>query len=239
MYNLYRENIENWTSINDSGIPTFKFSNSIPNGYVPYDSILEIFSAIEYCKILIIDNIEYYCDYKFIRDRIKDKFTEWNNHSIQEKSIFCQLKIGSETERIEFLESIYPTQGFIINQKMMLNYAYKATTISRGNRVKLAFNEIWCRLNPDDAKIIASKGSESVIAYTTFGSDGTINNDMDGIYDFIYGISGTKYENNGILQQNLISEPIGYTQLEFCNFLFNLAITGEYLNLQMAQAIGL
>ena len=239
MYKLYRENITNWTSIENSGIPNFKFSNSIPNGYVLYDSILEIFSAIEYCKILIIDSTEYYCDYKFIRDRIKDKLTSWNNHSTQEKSIFCQLKIGTELERVGFLESIYSTQGFITHQKMMINYAYQTTAVSRTNRAKFVFNEIWCRLNMHDAKVLALKGTESIIAYTTLGFDGTINDDPEGVYDFIYGIAGTKYENDGILQQTLITEPIGYTQLEFCNHLFNLTIKGEYLNLQLAQLMGL
>lgn len=240
-YKLYRKDIANWVSIQHSGIPDFLFSETVPEGFVEFDTIENIYAAFEYAKILRKNGIDYFADFKFKRDRIKDKFLGWSSHSNSEKLIFCNLKIGSDDDRIAYMDSIYGSgNGFKVIQNLTAVYAYKATTQSRGIRSSFAYNEIWSRLDVDDARDIGIKGKDAFLNYTQLGFDGTINNDPASVYDFIYGVVGTVYENAGIKHKPYTRLPRGFNTIdEFCDFLNNIVVNGECLNLNLAKTLNL
>ena len=229
---LYRQDIDGWNNIQTSGIPLFKFSETQPTGYVLYDTIEQINTSLNYPKILVLNDIEYYCDFKYTRDRIKDKFTKWNDHTTQEKIIFCGLKIGSDDDRNNFI-------GLTNSKMLSIKYSYNATTIARGNRAKFLVSEVWSRLTDIDAKNVAHAGRDAFVSYLTFGFEGSIAGDPDGLYDFIYGIAGSRYAGIGIMDMVLEDQPIGSTKQEFCDYLTDIFLYGKRLDLPLAKALEL
>lgn len=238
--NLYIENTywNNFVDFYTSGIPTkisenghrILFSDENINGYTNINTIVNIHKFIDYIKIVKLEDIEYYCDYKFCRDQIKALFTTWGNHTNEEKMIFCVHHIGNEADRVAFLGS--DTLELLNSQ-----YANKATSISRKNRVKFVYPKFWAAL-PVEAKNLVPSLLNALLQYQSVGLDGTINGDPPSIYDYILGTTGTPYEGVGLIDQDI--NLIGYIdKQDFCNHLVDMLIYGKYLNHNLAFEMGL
>lgn len=235
---LYKQDIQDWINIEKSGIPSFMFSDVLPDGFVEFDSIENIDIAINngidhLVKKLQINGQIYYCDYKFGRDHLKTKYSgTWSDYNDTEKYIFCKHNIGAKADRIAYL-------GLNNIKKLMQIYSYKATYISRNNRAIFAYNEVYNRILDATAKEIAKDAQQPFMRYKELGLDGLISNDPASINDYIQSTTGTEYENSGLKNKTIISIEGFANKDDFCDYLTDITIHGKYLNYEIAEMLKL
>lgn len=208
-----------FVDIQTSGIRKHIFIESIIDGFENITSIENIHNFAKYASILL-DNEEYLCGYKFYRNRIKDLVTNFDELTDSQKYICCIHKIGTETQRREFLND------FNLYTQLCSEYAQKVSDC-RNYRAKLAQMQVWVRLGEVNAFSIISESKDVFLAYVTFGLEGTICGDPEGITDYIYGTQGTSFEGIGLI--NKIFVPIFGTLQELCDLLYNILIEGKYI----------
>ena len=141
MFKLFRRNITDWVSIEDSGRPDFLFSDQpTVADFVEFDTIENIAIAmnLDGNKSLInkvqIGSEIYYCDFKFCRDQIKTKFIDWSSHSNEEKAIFCYLLV---------LKALLTTKSLKYSGNKLFNFARHQGKISVKARSKIIFIDIF------------------------------------------------------------------------------------------------
>ncbi len=226
--NLYREDILNWTSIQESGYPQFKFSETVPNGYVLYDSISDIYSIMNCstCKTMLYDGKEYTnCDYKFIRNQIKIRYntTGFANLNLDEKIIVSKLCIATVEERNMVLTTEQQVDlGQLFNQ---------SATESRMLRASKAIQEMQQRLKRADALQIVTDvtdGKQLFNNYINFGLEGTLEEDYGSyLFDYILSRPGSDYETTGVRKYNF--DIIGFNNMtDFSEYIIQILKTGIY-----------
>ncbi len=236
--NLYIESnyYDDFISFEENGNPDIsilKFSDAAISGFENISNIIAINKFIDFIKAVSINGVDYYCDYKFCRDRIKDLFVSWGECTLEEKFILCKHNIGDKSDRIALI-------GFNNYQLSMVNYGNKATTISRGNRIPFVKSEVWSRLDIDKAREIAEESEKVLYLYQENGIEGTLyDSGQEGIDDYIYGRAGTSFEGDGILQKSLGTIEGFSTNQDFCDYLKGITIDGEKMNLSLASEMNL
>ncbi len=217
LFVLYREDIPNWQSIENDGIPNLIFSDVEIEGYIPFDTIMQIYSVINYVGSLYYKGHYYIADFKFIRDEIKNKFILWDEHSVEEKDIFCELMIGAYPERV-----LYKGQSLI--ESLSLKYSEKVKDV-RQNRLDYFKIFLYRYLDSYFAKSIINDSKNIFNSYIR-GIEGTFKNDPVGIYDFIDSkVSNIYYQGIGIRGREL-NFIKNITQDNFCDMLINTTING-------------
>jgi len=193
---LYIENNQSLPSIQ-----LLKNSDSVPEGYTESISIENL---NKYSSSLISQ-----FDYKFIRNEIKKLYTSigWATLTTNEKVICSKWIIASPAER---------TQILTIEQQIGLGQLFaRDSSYSRLTRSNRAISEVYNRLSYTDAKVIVD--DVTVVKplfqnYINFGQEGTLENDNEGLFDYIEARTGTTYSVTGFRLKNYT--VIGYASME-------------------------
>jgi len=196
-----------------NGNEEFLISDTVPEGYTDISSIV---NWSKYSKLVKKD-------YKTIRKEIYISMLTaggWANLSTEEKEICSKYFIVDASLRTE----VHTVDEQIINGLTHHNESIKA----RNCRYTSAILEVYNRLTKIESdEILTSIRAHALdTEYITYGREGTLEGDPEGILDFIESRIGTSYENTGMSSMEYI--PAGMTMQELVDRCKVIIVDGDY-----------
>lgn len=173
-------------------------------------------------------------DYKKWRDQIKDIVkNDYGDGSVEQgftaltstqKEIAAKNKVGTHDQRLN-------TLGFDNMVLSGLNYHSKVSS-NRQTRFGYGVAYVWNALGDEGGRDVMNdvitSGNNMYITYVTFGVEGTEEGDsLEGIADYLYGRSGTTFENTGLKDKNY--DPDGFSGMTgLADKVYDILINGNY-----------
>jgi len=169
-------------------------------------------------------------DYKKYRNWLKNYVVVNNFYSLSldEQTLCVQNFAVDRTER----DTIY-------NEQDQINYGtiyHKKSVDSRNKRVSVVIAEIHNRLNEADAKQVVAdlvhgvSGSDDnlIWKYESFGVEGTLEGDVDGLFDYVEARTGSAFSGSGFVDKNytLINPSNNMDSMSEC--LMDVLKSGSY-----------
>lgn len=208
---ITREDIAGYVDEATNGVPEYKIEETVSSGFVDITTIENVHSFWHRCPGV---------DYKRARDIIKllvDGAGGFTSLSDTQKNIACIHKLGTFDERITFI-------GHVVNLQYMKVYNLN-TAICRDSRLFEAELQVRNEL-PDNHKDILGEARTAILDYKFFAVEGTPNNDLEGILDYIWGTAGTTWDAAGLFQKAWVPETMSLNDL--CSLMNDIVSSGKY-----------
>ncbi len=164
-------------------------------------------------------------DYKWVRDQIKALALAagFNTLTPTEMGICVEHNVGTHAEQIA-------TVG--VDNLVLLGQQYNLRVMkSRQVRLSRAVSEVVNRLHPNRNEVLDDVNDELLLSTYINGREGTLQDDEEGLTDYIMGIAGTRYASDGAVP-GLIHKgwlPLGFANMnDFCVMLNNVIVNGTY-----------
>lgn len=162
-------------------------------------------------------------DYKYVRNKMITYITNaggFTNLNTVEKEIavryFCVVKSDRDT--------VYTTA-----QQIQLGKVYYLNSVtSRQARMTAAMMEIYNKLSKTDADVVLDDVVDNLldVKYATYGREGTLEGDPEGLFDYIEARSGTAYVSTGLAAKGYT--PTDGTLQDLVDACMNILKSGEY-----------
>lgn len=170
-------------------------------------------------------------DYKYWRDEIKRIVKEAGNGDVDagfdtlsttEKEICCKHNIGSKSKQKEV---------YSLSTLIKLGQKYRENVQSaRQLRIGIGTNEVWNRLTESEAETVLNDVEAGNLwqDFAVFGREGTNEGDTtEGLADYIYGRTGTTWENSGLKDYSF--NPDGLADMQaLADLVYDITINGNY-----------
>lgn len=181
-----------------------------------------------YADITTIENLSEHGhhtgrDYKFIRSEINTLYdsSTWSELSDDEKSVCSIYFICSPTEAADVHD--VPTR-VAYGELFHIN-----SVESRMKRISRAMSEARTRIQQSDVQELIDdlESSNLLDTYITFGREGTIEGDPEGLFDWVESRAGTSFDGIGMSSKSYTVE--GYSDMsDFTVYIMDIIKTGNY-----------
>lgn len=205
-----------------SGNDPYKISVTVPAGY-------QDVSSIEFWWYMYNhqNGVYFTRDYKFIRNEIiiLAYTTGWVNLSTAEKELVASIFAVGKTERDEI---------YTIEEQIQLGMEHHHnSTRARNSRLELVRLNIFNRIGKTDQDDISEESQDLLIHYIEEGREGTVEGDVEGLFDYIDGDSrtGTTWDGTGAGTglRNKTYTIEGYTNCsDFADYILEVLKNGIY-----------
>lgn len=183
----------------DATLPRFKVVASKTAGYTDISSIENFYKFGSLAGE----------DYKKVRSEIKNLYISlgWNSLRDKEKDICSRLFISTKSERDQiFSLSVQKELGLIW---------HKNSVDCRMDRYNYVVVEIFTELSSLESVEVMNDIVTNFLAekYVYYGLEGTLENNKEGLFDYLEARVGTSYENTGLASKGFIPRSMTLNRL--------------------------
>jgi hypothetical protein len=223
-YNMSSELKEGESLREDVPIPGHTISDPQYDDYYQWDG--SSFISVPKSTIITIANNwrDNFNDYKTARVQIYVAMMTkggFNNLSQEEKKIVSSWFLVGDNER----DTVH-TQAEQIANGEIFNKLSTEARIKRLTKVKM---EVYNRLSHDQINSILEimLANKVMFTYINLGTEGTLEGDNEGLFDYILSRTGTIWENTGLSKQSYSPKGMSDCQ-ELANRLIDILKNGNY-----------
>lgn len=161
-------------------------------------------------------------DYKFKRTKIAQIVASkgWDNLSYQEKEIASRWFVVEAAKR---------SQIHTMDEQVGLGVTFhKCSVEARVARYEAASSEVYNRLSrPEQISLVGDVEKYGLPhLYTEYGIEGTLEGDVEGLFDYLEGREDTKWAGSGLLQKDFT--PSGVTMEHLVDKVMSVLVSGLY-----------
>lgn len=103
-------------------------------------------------------------------------------------------------------------QFYTFEQQVQLGQDFhRRATQSRNSRWNMALVRLYNYLTLEDSFTVGMDVEHLAFCYLTYGIEGTVKGDVEGLYDYLASTSGTSYAASGLLNKNFEIQVSGVT----------------------------